>query len=74
MRSNKHIKDTYRKDFDTYTIDYKFEYIEEQDTNYSGLDIVQVLYNGITDITTYYCQVTNLDDIEEEIINHINDY
>jgi len=74
MRNNKHIKDTYRKDFDTYTIDYKFEYIEERETNYCGVDIVQVLYNGITDITLYYCQVTNLDDIEEEIINHLNEY
>jgi len=72
MRNNKHIKDTYELEQDNYTLLIHFEYIEERETNYKGLDILQVLYNGTTDITRHYLLFIDEDELEEEIINSLD--
>ena len=72
MRNNKHIKDTYELEQENYTLLIHFEYLEERETNYKGLDILQVLYNGITDITRNYLLFIDEDELEEEIINSLD--
>lgn len=72
MRNNKHIKDTYELEQENYTLLIHFEYLEERETNYKGLDILQVLYNGITDITNHYLLFVDEDELEEEIINSLD--
>ena len=72
MRNNKHIKDTYELEQENYTLLIDFEYLEERETNYKGLDILQVLYNGITDITNHYLLFIDEDELEEEIINSLD--
>ena len=72
MRNNKHIKDTYELEQENYTLLIHFEYLEERETNYKGLDILQVLYNGITDITRNYLLFIDEDELEEEIINTLD--
>jgi len=72
MRNNKHIKDTYELEKENYTLLIDFEYLEERETNYKGLDIIQVLYNGITDITRHYLLFIDEDELEEEIINSLD--
>lgn len=72
MRNNKHIKDTYELEKENYTLLIDFEYLEERETNYKGLDIIQVLYNGITDITRHYLLFIDEDELEEEIISSLD--
>jgi len=72
MRNNKHIKDTYELEQENYTLLIHFEYLEERETNYKGLDILQVLYNGITDITNHYLLFVDEDELEEEIISSLD--
>jgi|11BtaG_2_1085332.scaffolds.fasta_scaffold08681_6 hypothetical protein len=72
MRNNKHIKDTYELEKENYTLLIDFEYLEERETNYKGLDIIKVLYNGITDITRHYLLFIDEDELEEEIINSLD--
>ena len=72
MRNNKHIRDTYELEQENYTLLIDFEYIEERETNYKGLDIIQVLYNGVTDITRHYLLFIDEDELEEEIINSLD--
>lgn len=72
MRNNKFIKDTYELEKENYTLLIDFEYLEERETNYKGLDILQVLYNGITDITRHYLLFIDEDELEEEIINSLD--
>ena len=72
MRNNKHIRDTYELEKENYTLLIDFEYLEERETNYKGLDIIQVLYNGITDITRHYLLFIDEDELEEEIINSLD--
>ncbi len=73
MRNNKFIKDTYELEKENYTLLIDFEYLEERETNYKGLDIIQVLYNGITDITRHYLLFIDEDELEDEIMELIND-
>jgi hypothetical protein len=72
MRNNKYLKDSIELDRDNYTLLIHFEYIEERETNYKGLDILQVLYNGITDVTLNYLDMIDEDELEEEIINSLD--
>jgi len=72
VRNNKFIKDTYELEKENYTLLIDFEYLEERETNYKGLDILQVLYNGITDITRHYLLFIDEDELEEEIINSLD--
>jgi len=73
VRNNKFIKDTYELEKENYTLLIDFEYLEERETNYKGLDIIQVLYNGITDITRHYLLFIDEDELEDEIMELIND-
>ncbi len=73
MRNNKYLKDSIELERDTHTLLIHFEYIEESETNYKGLDVLQVLYNGVTDVTFNYLDMIDVDELEEEIIELIND-
>lgn len=73
MRNNKYLNDSIELDRDSYTLLIHFEYIEERETNYKGLDILQVLYNGVTDVTLNYLDMIDEDELEDEIMELIND-
>ncbi len=73
MRNNKYLKDSIELERDNYTLLIYFEYIEERETNYKGLDVLQVLYNGVTDVTLNYLDMIDEDELEDEIMELIND-